>query len=275
MRGIFSVPRRLSPLFSLRAVALFAVVLVVGPSGAAPPDAGPSARDVIVASENPISAGPPVVSTRPPVASPNTRIGSADPPVVSADPPVVSARPPVSPVTPPVVSADRPASSAGEPGLSNQAISAGQPMERQTSDISGSYLRWPTRGRITQRYGCTGFYANQRVGSCRHFHTGIDIANAKWTPIRAMANGVVRFVGREPWGAWIVVLRHGNGLRTQYAHMIPTRVRGVSRGRTVKQGQIIGYMGKSGMATGVHLHFEVRRDGKFVNPGRYLPTSRP
>jgi murein DD-endopeptidase MepM/ murein hydrolase activator NlpD len=205
-----SVPRHLSPRFSMRSVALLAVALAVGPPPVAPANDGFSGRGMILASEYPVMAASP-----------------------------------------------------------------GQPTGRHTSELAGSSMRWPTTGRITQRYGCTGFYANQRAGSCRNFHTGIDIANAKWTPIRAARNGVIRFVGREPWGAWMVVLSHGNGLRTQYAHMVPTRVRGISRGQAVRQGQIIGYMGESGMATGVHLHFEVKRDGRFVNPMRYLPTRRP
>jgi len=140
-----------------------------------------------------------------------------------------------------------------------------------SSSISGSYLDWPAKGRITQRYGCTGYYTNSRVGSCRNFHTGIDIANAKWTRIRAAASGYVRFVGREPWGAWMVVIRHRNGLVTRYAHLVPTRVRGVRKGLHVRRGQVIGYMGKSGMATGVHLHFGVLRKGDFTNPARFLP----
>lgn len=155
--------------------------------------------------------------------------------------------------------------------VGRSATTAGFEIERHTSDLSGSYLRWPTTGTITQRYGCTGLWFNQPLGSCRHFHTGIDIANAKWTPIRAAAAGTVRFVGREPWGAWMVVIGHGGGLRSRYAHLVPTRVQGVAAGRAVRKGQLIGYMGKSGMATGVHLHFEVKLDGNYVNPGRFLP----
>lgn len=179
----------------------------------------------------------------------------------------------------PLVAAGAPAnvgnSGRGQVLVGGFADPAGESVWSVATNLSGSRLQWPTRGRITQPYGCTGFSANQRLGSCRHFHTGVDVANARWTPIRAAASGVVRFVGREPWGAWIVVLGHGNGLRTMYAHMVPTRVRGVAKGRSVRQGQVIGYMGKSGMATGIHLHFEVRRDGNYVNPVRLLPTNRP
>ena len=155
---------------------------------------------------------------------------------------------------------------------SEYPVSTGQATQLHTSDFSSTFMRWPTTGRITQPYGCTGFWANQPLGSCKHFHTGIDIANARWTPIRAAAAGTVRFVGREPYGAWMVVIGHGDGLRSRYAHLVPTRVSGVANGRAVRKGQLIGYMGKSGLATGVHLHFEVKRNGSYVNPGRYLPA---
>ena len=170
-----------------------------------------------------------------------------------------------------VLSSEYPIFSRPATASAAHPFSAGQGIERHTSDFSGSYMRWPTTGSITQRYGCTGFRYNQPLGSCRHFHTGIDIANAKWTPIRAAAAGTVRFVGREPWGAWMVVIGHGGGLRSRYAHLVPTRVQGVAEGRAVKKGQLIGYMGKSGLATGVHLHFEVKLNGSYVNPGRFLP----
>jgi murein DD-endopeptidase MepM/ murein hydrolase activator NlpD len=141
-----------------------------------------------------------------------------------------------------------------------------------TNDYGSGSLIWPTKGRLTQKYGCTGFWANPPYGSCKHFHNGIDIANVKWTKIKAARGGTVRFVGRESYGgAWTVVIGHGNGLRTWYVHMVATKVPGIAKGKTVKQGQLVGYMGKTGLATGVHLHFMTQLDGKWVNPGRYLP----
>lgn len=152
------------------------------------------------------------------------------------------------------------------------------------TDVVSSSLRgtmfWPASGRITQRYGCTGFWANPRRGSCRHFHNGIDIANRRGTAIRAMASGVVRFIGRDPWDrgrdrAWMVIIRHRSGHYSWYAHMLPRYPDGVRRGRRVRQGQVIGYMGESGRATGIHLHFMVERNGSFVNPLPYLRARRP
>jgi len=137
---------------------------------------------------------------------------------------------------------------------------------------------WPTTGRITQPFGCTGFYAEPAYGSCRHFHKGIDIANSSGTKIRAASSGVVSFVGYNPYDpaccrAWIVRIKHDNGLVGWYAHMKPVRVAGATKGDRVKAGQLIGYMSSTGMATGVHLHFGLMKGGTPVNPKNYITYS--
>ncbi len=137
---------------------------------------------------------------------------------------------------------------------------------------------WPTTGRVTQPYGCTGFYAEPPYGNCRHFHKGIDIANSYGTKIRAASSGVVTFVGYNPYDpsccrAWIVTIKHDNGLVGWYAHMKPVRVSGATKGDRVKAGQLIGYMSSTGMATGVHLHFGLMKGGAPVNPKNYITYS--
>ena len=142
-------------------------------------------------------------------------------------------------------------------------------------------FRWPTSGRLTQLYGCTGFRLNSRRGRCAFFHNGIDVANRRGTPIHAAAAGVVTYVGWDPYDrsrdpAWVVIVRHAGSLRSWYAHLLPRRVNRARVGDRVKQGQLIGYMGMTGRATGVHLHFMARYGGKFVNPARFLPRgSKP
>ncbi len=132
---------------------------------------------------------------------------------------------------------------------------------------------WPTRGAITQGYGCTGSGYEPARGSCPHFHDGIDIANSSGTPIYAAADGVVAFIGWNPYEyspAFIVVIAHGGGLSTLYAHMLPTYP--VSSGQSVRKGQRIGSMGNTGRSFGSHLHFEVwSGDWTPVNPYAYLP----
>lgn len=144
---------------------------------------------------------------------------------------------------------------------------------------SAPYMEWPTVGRETQPYGCTGFKWEPRRGDCAHFHAGIDIANSRGTAIRAAANGTVAYVGREPWyhgtdRAWVVIISHGNGVKTIYVHLIPKEIPGIKKGKHVDQGQLIGRMGSSGRSTGPHLHFGVWLDGKGVDPVKYMPTAK-
>ena len=141
-------------------------------------------------------------------------------------------------------------------------------------------MEWPTVGHETQPFGCTGFKMEPPHGNCAHFHGGIDIANSRGTPIHAAADGVIQYVGREPWyhgpdRAWVVVINHGNGVITIYVHLINKPMTGVAKGKHVVKGQVIGLMGMTGRATGYHLHFGVKCNGQWVDPVKYLPSSYP
>ena len=136
---------------------------------------------------------------------------------------------------------------------------------------SGRFV-WPTSGYISQDYGCTGFWVNPPRGTCPHFHDGIDIAGGAGTSIKAAGAGVVAFIGWNPWEsvpAFIVVIAHGGGLSTLYAHMQATYPVGV--GSVVRKGQHIGVMGTTGNSFGPHLHFEVwQGEWNPVSPRAYL-----
>jgi murein DD-endopeptidase MepM/ murein hydrolase activator NlpD len=121
------------------------------------------------------------------------------------------------------------------------------------------FFAWPTRGYISQEFGS--------------YHDGIDIAGRSGTPVRAAGNGVIAFVGYNPWEfrpSFIVVIAHGGGLSTLYAHLQGRTV--VGQGQNVRRGQVIGYMGNTGNSTGTHLHFEVWQGGDWspVNPRAFL-----
>ena len=129
-------------------------------------------------------------------------------------------------------------------------------------------------GDISQEFGCTGVIFEPRVGSCSHFHQGIDIVAPYGTPIRAAGPGVVVYVG---WNyadgydpAWIVIIAHSAQLQTWYAHMTPTFPAGIRAGSSVDTGQVVGYEGNTGHSTGAHLHWAVRFNGDFVNPRLFL-----
>ncbi len=102
-------------------------------------------------------------------------------------------------------------------------------------------------------------------------HLAIDIAAGEGAPIYAADNGVVVFAGWANGGyGYMVMIDHGNGYQTLYAHMSQVST---SCGRSLSQGQIIGYSGSTGNSTGAHLHFEVRYQGGFVSPWYVLPSS--
>jgi murein DD-endopeptidase MepM/ murein hydrolase activator NlpD len=105
-------------------------------------------------------------------------------------------------------------------------------------------------------------------------HTGVDWAAASGTPIYAAGNGVVEKEGWESGYGKFILIRHHNGYETAYGHM-SAYASGVNEGDTVRQGQVIGFIGSTGLSTGSHLHFEIRINGRFVDPMRVkLPRGR-
>jgi murein DD-endopeptidase MepM/ murein hydrolase activator NlpD len=105
-------------------------------------------------------------------------------------------------------------------------------------------------------------------------HTGVDWAAPRGTPIYASGNGIVAIAGWEAGYGKYVRIRHTNGYETNYAHM-SAFARGIQPGSRVRQGQIIGYVGSTGLSTGPHLHYEIMVNNRFVDPMRIkLPRGR-
>ena len=102
----------------------------------------------------------------------------------------------------------------------------------------------------------------------RKFHNGIDLGAGRGTAIATSNDGVVIFAGSRSGYGNTVIVDHGGGITTLYAHMSEL---GATDGQTVSRGDIVGFVGKTGTATGYHLHFEVRVNGGSVNPRNYLP----
>ncbi len=117
----------------------------------------------------------------------------------------------------------------------------------------------PVNGRLTSGFG----YRRHPILGYRRLHTGLDIAAVRGTPIRAAASGTVNYSGRNRGYGNYVRISHGSGIQTAYAHM--SRIV-ASNGSRVSQGQIIGYVGSTGMSTGPHLHYELIRNGRKVDP---------
>ncbi|MGI6633310.1 MAG: peptidoglycan DD-metalloendopeptidase family protein [Bacillota bacterium] len=123
---------------------------------------------------------------------------------------------------------------------------------------------WPVSGKITSEFG----WRRHPVTYSREFHDGVDIAATWWTPIRAAADGVVTFAGYKYGYGWVVIVEHGYGYETLYAHCISLEAKS---GDKVARGDVIAYVGESGTATGPHLHYEVHLWGAVINPMGYLP----
>lgn len=119
-----------------------------------------------------------------------------------------------------------------------------------------SFIR-PTSGVVTSRFG-------SRWGST---HTGIDVGAPTGTAIKAAAGGTVIFSGWKGTLGKLIVVSHGNGVQTYYAHCSSLLV---SAGDTVSAGQLIAKVGNTGRSTGPHLHFEIRLNGYAINPQSYI-----
>ena len=138
----------------------------------------------------------------------------------------------------------------------------------------GLQLSWPiTGGTLTQPFGPTTFTLEPPLGQYRHFHTGIDIAAVYGTPVVAAADGLVVAVQHTSVGYGnYVIVAHGGGYFTLYAHLADTQV---VEGQHLVRGQLVGHEGATGLATGPHLHFELRYNGAVIDPMSYLPALPP
>lgn len=105
------------------------------------------------------------------------------------------------------------------------------------------------------------------ISGKKAWHEGMDFAGANGSDVVAVANGIVVFSGRRDGYGLMVEISHGENLRTRYGHHQELLVRA---GQSVKRGDVIGLMGSSGRSTGPHVHFEVLKSGKPVNPARYV-----
>lgn len=123
---------------------------------------------------------------------------------------------------------------------------------------------WPVSGVVSSEFGVR----RHPISGNRQQHGGIDIAAPRGTPVTAPAKGVVAFAGERGGYGLTVIIDHGYGLRTLYAHNSRLHVR---EGDVVTRGDVIASVGSTGVSTGPHLHYEVIVNGKAVNPRSYLP----
>ena len=146
------------------------------------------------------------------------------------------------------------------------------PERSDTLDAVGEYVvqaeakpsLWPARGRISSGFGMRKIpYSSKGY----QFHTGVDIIGAYESQVWASAAGKVTFTGNRGSYGNVIIIDHGYGYQTLYAHLAGFAI---SAGDHVERGDLIGYMGASGRATGTHLHYEVQVNGSPVNPYNYM-----
>ena len=125
----------------------------------------------------------------------------------------------------------------------------------------------PVVGRASSGYGMR----NDPIKHISSLHPGFDLAAATGTPVGSAAGGTVIHAGPAGTYGNLVTVRHENGYETRYAHLSAVTVK---EGDVVQPGQQIGAVGTTGYSTGPHLHFEVRHDGKTIDPAPLLPLNR-
>lgn len=123
---------------------------------------------------------------------------------------------------------------------------------------------WPCFGRVTSYFG----ERHHPFMETTMFHEGIDIANLLWTPVYATADGDVSFTGTKGnYGRTVILDHRKSGYSTVFAHLVKIETKD---GQSVKRGELIGYLGNSGLTTGPHVHYEVHNLAKKVDPMKHI-----
>ncbi len=154
---------------------------------------------------------------------------------------------------------------SGDGGSNRYYDADGQPLRRQ-------FLRSPLPySRVTSRFSLSRFHP---ILKRRMPHYGVDYGAPVGTPVRATADGTVLSAGARGGGGRTVRLRHPNGYLTAYLHL-SGYAQGIRSGARVDQGQVIGYVGSSGLSTGPHLDYRVQRNGRWINPANLVSEPVP
>ncbi len=151
--------------------------------------------------------------------------------------------------------------------LADRSVRLARMLDDVESRLAAIPSAVPARGPISSRFG----YRLDPLTGERSFHRGVDIDADPGEAVHAAASGVVRVAGRKGALGNAVRLVHGSGLTTRYGHLSEITV---AVGEEVEQGDVVGYVGRTGRATGYHLHFEILFEGRPVDPLQYIEGSR-
>jgi len=146
----------------------------------------------------------------------------------------------------------------------------GRYYDEKGHEVEGFLLARPVRGARISSY-----FTKRRWHPVLHkwkAHLGVDYAARRGTPVRAAGSGRIIYAARMGSYGNLIKIRHNDGYETRYAHLKSFR-RGIHRGKYVKKGQVIAYVGTTGRSTGPHLHFELRKHGRAINPLRVVQVT--
>jgi murein DD-endopeptidase MepM/ murein hydrolase activator NlpD len=147
--------------------------------------------------------------------------------------------------------------------ISYNRVLGNQGATGQTLLVSGESFGLPFRSRPSSHFG----FRKDPYSGKRVFHQGVDLPQRMHSQIRAAMSGVVIFSGRAEGYGNVIVIEHAKGYSTLYGHNSRNIVK---TGARVKKGDVIGYVGSTGRSTGPHVHFELRRNGQYLDPMRFL-----
>jgi murein DD-endopeptidase MepM/ murein hydrolase activator NlpD len=150
-------------------------------------------------------------------------------------------------------------------GLENRLRYVRRDVERREALAAATPSIWPAHGWLTGTFGGRSDPFTGEPG----FHQGLDISLEKGSPVYATADGTVDGAAYTGDYGNLIVLKHGFGLATRYGHLSAFAVK---LGQTVRRGDVIGYIGATGRATGAHLHYEILANGRLINPLQLLTT---
>ena len=147
----------------------------------------------------------------------------------------------------------------------------GRYYDQKGKELESFLLKRPIRhARITSRFTLRRWHP---ILHRYRAHLGVDFGARRGTPVMAAGSGRVLFAGRKGGYGNTIIIAHRDGYKTLYAHLSKFR-RGIRRGRYVKQGQVIGYVGSTGLSTGPHLHFGLYKNGRPINPLRVVRIAK-
>ena len=147
----------------------------------------------------------------------------------------------------------------------------GKYYDEKGKELQSFLLKRPIPGaRITSRFTLRRWHP---VLHRWRAHLGVDFGARRGTPVRAAGDGKVVFAGRKGGYGNVVIIAHRGGYKTLYAHLSRFR-KGIRRGKRVKQGQVIGYVGSTGLSTGPHLHFGLYKNNRPMNPLRVVHIAK-